>query len=347
MTSIRVRSLAIKSQNNNFSSLEIERRRLCNNDILIDIHYCGVCHTDIHFVKNDLGKTIYPLVPGHEIIGRVKDVGLEVKKFKRNDLVGVGCMVDSCNECSSCKNNEEQFCENGMTMTYNSPDKFLGGMTFGGYSKQIVVKENFVLRVSENLDAKSVAPLLCAGIATFSPLKKYKIKKGDKVGIIGLGGLGHMGVKFSSALEAHTTMITSSEKKAKDAKKLGANEVIISTKKNQMEKNFGSFDFLLNTIPCDHDASIFLQLLKPKKFMVVVGLANLNINTAPLLFGRSQVVGSLIGGIKETQNMLDYCEKKRIVSDVELIDIKNIQSAYKRIENGDVKYRIVIDMKSL
>ncbi len=291
MTIKNINSYAAKSSSEKLAPYIIERRDVRENDILIDIHYCGVCHTDIHFARNDLGMTIYPLVPGHEIVGRIVSIGSKVTKFKQNDLVGVGCIVDSCKNCSSCSDNTEQYCENGMTMTYNSPDQVMGGVTFGGYSSQIVVDENFVLKVSNKLKAEAVAPLLCAGITTYSPLKKYNIGKGDKVGIIGLGGLGHMGIKFASAMGADVVMITTSKEKAKDAKRLGANKVLISTNLDNLNDHINSFDLLLNTIPSDHDASTYLQLLKPNKTMVVVGLANLNINTAPLLFGRSQVVG--------------------------------------------------------
>ena len=347
MNKHKVKAYAAKSEKDQLSPFTIKRRDLDETDVLIEIEYCGICHTDIHFARNDLGITVYPIVPGHEIVGTVKSVGSKVSKFKEGQLVGVGCMVDSCGSCSSCKENLEQFCKNGLTMTYNSPDSKIGGVTFGGYSTQIVVDQDFVLSISEKLDRKSVAPLLCAGITTYSPLKRFNVKKGDRIGIIGLGGLGHMGVKFASAMGAKVVMITRSYKKGQDAIRLGADEVIISTNQEQMQKNLSTFDLILNTIPSEHNVSMYLQLLKSEKLMVVVGLANLKFHTRTLLFGRNKIVGSLIGGIKETQEMLDFCAEHNVVSDVEVIDAKEINKAYGRVERGDVKYRVVIDINSL
>lgn len=328
---------------------ELERRDLKENDVFIDINYCGVCHSDLHFVKNDWGMSEYPLVPGHEIIGRVLKVGRKVTNFKEGQLVGVGCMVDSCRQCHSCNEGLEQYCERGSVFTYNGPDKDMGGMTYGGYSQQIVVDKDFVLHVPENLDARAAAPLLCAGITTYSPLKHWDVKKGDKVGVIGLGGLGHMGVKFANAMGAEVVMITSSPSKSKDAKELGAHEVLISKDEGQMARHANSFDFLLNTIPVGHNINPYLALLKRDATMVIVGAVEPidEVHGGQLIFQRKRVAGSLIGGIKETQEMLDFCGEHNIVCDVEMIGIQEINDAYKRMEQSDVKYRFVIDIKSL
>lgn len=329
--------------------LEINRRNVTKEDVKIEILYCGVCHSDIHAARNDWGGSNYPLVPGHEIVGKVIEVGSAVKKFKKGDIVGVGCMVDSCLECSACKDDLEQFCESGMVGTYNGKDKHSGKQTFGGYSTQIVVREEFVLKVPENLDIKKVAPLLCAGITTFSPLNHWKIKKGDKVGVIGLGGLGHMGIKFAHAIGAETVMITTSPEKASDAKRLGADSVLISKDEKEMEKHRGTFDFLLNTVPVIHDINPYLKLLRRDSTMVMVGaLEPLEpMNGGNLIMGRKRVAGSLIGGIKETQEMLDFCGEHNITPDVEMIEMKDINKAFERVINSDVKYRFVIDMQSL
>ncbi|WP_333660421.1 NAD(P)-dependent alcohol dehydrogenase [Chishuiella changwenlii] len=327
----------------------IERRQLSPKDIFIDIEYCGVCHSDIHTAKGDWGKPNYPVVPGHEIIGRIKEVGSEVTNFKVGDLVGVGCMVESCQDCHPCEEGLEQYCENGFTGTYNSKNSKHGGVTYGGYSENIVVEEKFVLRVPENIDVKAAAPLLCAGITTWSPLRHWNVKPGDKVGVIGLGGLGHMGVKFAKAMGAHVVMITTSESKGADAKKLGADEVLISKDNAQMEAHKNSFDFLLNTIPVKHDANPYLNLLKLDKTMCIVGAIEPieAVNGGLLVMKRKNLAGSLIGGIKETQEMLDFCGEHNIVSDVEVIDIQTINTAYERMMKSDVKYRFVIDIKSL
>ncbi|HCC93368.1 MAG TPA: hydroxyacid dehydrogenase [Flavobacteriaceae bacterium] len=327
----------------------IELRHLHAKDIFIDIEYCGVCHSDIHTAKGDWGKPNYPVVPGHEIIGRVKEVGSEVTKFKVGDLVGVGCMVESCQHCHSCDEGLEQYCENGFTGTYNSKNSKHGGITYGGYSENIVVEEDFVLHVPENIDVKASAPLLCAGITTWSPLRHWNVKAGDKVGVIGLGGLGHMGVKFAKAMGAHVVMITTSESKGEDAKKLGADEVLISKDAIQMKAHANSFDFLLNTIPVKHDVNPYLQLLKLDKTMCMVGaIEPLDaVHGGLLIMKRRNLAGSLIGGIKETQEMLDFCGEHNIVSDVEMIDIQNVNTAYERMMKSDVKYRFVIDIKSL
>jgi uncharacterized zinc-type alcohol dehydrogenase-like protein len=344
-----VAAYGAQSATSGLAPMEIERRETGAHDVSIDIEYCGVCHTDIHFVQNDWGASLYPVVPGHEIIGRVTEVGAHVKNFKVGQLVGVGCMVDSCQTCSACEEGLEQFCENGMTPTYNGTDEHLGGHTFGGYSGKVVVNEKFVLSVSEKLDTKAVAPLLCAGITTWSPLRHWNVKKGDKVGVIGLGGLGHMGVKFAAALGAHVVMITTSPAKGEDAKKLGAHEVLISKDEDDMAKHVGSFDFLLDTIPVRHDLNPYLGLLKRDSTLCIVGAIEPleEMHGGSVVFGRKAVAGSLIGGIAETQEMLDFCAEHNIVSDVEMIDIQTINDAYKRMQRSDVKYRFVIDMKSL
>ncbi|MDR6301581.1 NAD(P)-dependent alcohol dehydrogenase [Mesonia maritima] len=344
-----IKAYGAKESKADLKQMTIERREVKDNDVKIKITYCGVCHSDIHQVRNDWGNSKYPVVPGHEIIGRVVEVGKNVTNFKKDQLVGVGCMVDSCQECSACKDDLEQFCENGMVATYNGKDEHLGGHTFGGYSETIVVKKDFVLTIPENLDEKAVAPLLCAGITTYSPIRHWNVKKGDKVGVIGLGGLGHMGIKFADALGSHVVMITTSPEKAEDAKRLGADEVLISKDEEAMKKHANSFDFLLNTVPVKHDINPYLTLLKRDSTMVLVGAIEPlePMHGGNLIMGRKRVAGSLIGGIKETQEMLDFCGKHNVVSDVEMIDIQHINEAYDRVTNSDVKYRFVIDMESL
>ncbi|UBZ07075.1 NAD(P)-dependent alcohol dehydrogenase [Salegentibacter mishustinae] len=345
----KVKAYGAQASDANLEALDIERREITADDVKIEIDYCGVCHSDIHQVRNDWKNSKYPVVPGHEIIGRVTQVGKNVSNFKEGDLVGVGCMVDSCQECDSCKEDLEQFCENGATLTYNSKDEHLGGHTFGGYSEQIVVDKEFVLKVPENIDAKAAAPLLCAGITTYSPLRHWNVKKGDKVGVIGLGGLGHMGVKFAHAIGAHVVMITTSPSKSEDAKKLGADEVLISKNEEDMKKQAGTFDFLLNTVPVGHDMNPYVALLKRDATMVLVGaIEPLDpVHGGGLIGGRKRIAGSVIGGIKETQEMLDFCGEHNIVSDIEMIDMQNINEAFDRVVKSDVKYRFVIDMKSL
>ncbi|MFK7793978.1 MAG: NAD(P)-dependent alcohol dehydrogenase [Gammaproteobacteria bacterium] len=345
----QTKAYAARMQSASLENFDIERRAVGADDIQLDIDYCGVCHSDIHMVKNDWGFSIYPLVPGHEIIGRVTEVGDNVKNFKVNDRVGVGCFVDSCRRCEACEQHLEQYCFNGMKMTYGSATEDAGGITFGGYSKNIVVDKNYVLRIPENLDMAATAPLLCAGITTYSPLKHWNIKKGQTVGVIGLGGLGHMGVKFSHAMGAKTIMITTSPKKGVDAKALGADDVLISTNEEAMQKWAGKFDFLLNTIPVAHDITPYISLLKFDSTMCIVGAIDefKSLHTAQMIFGRRTIAGSLIGGIKETQEMLDFCGEHDIVSDIETIKIQDINAAYQRMEKSDVKYRFVIDMNSL
>lgn len=328
---------------------QLDRRDLRENDILIDILFCGVCHSDIHTVKNDWHSTKYPIVPGHEIIGKVVEKGEKVSHFNIGDIVGVGCMVDSCQSCSSCEKGLEQYCLNGFTGTYNGKDKISGGYTFGGYSDKIVVQENFVLKIPQNLDLAGAAPLLCAGITTWSPLKNWNIQAGDNVGIIGLGGLGHMAIKLAHAMGAKVTMITTSPQKGEDAKRLGADNVLLSTDKEAMKSASMSFDFLLNTIPVKHDANPYILLLKTDGTMVFVGaIEPIEPIHMGLLIGKRRHIGaSLIGGIKETQEMLDFCGTHNITSDIELIPIQEINQAYERVLKNDVKYRFVIDMNSL
>ena len=343
---------ANNSATDKLKPFEFDRREPGPQDVVIDILYCGVCHSDIHSARNEWGHTHYPFVPGHEIIGRVRAAGNKVSRFKAGELVGVGCLVDSCRECEPCKEGLEQYCENGWTGTYGSEDK-IGGTphthTFGGYSDKITVSERFVLRVPDNLDPAAAAPLLCAGITTYSPLKHWKVSSGQKVGIIGLGGLGHMGIKFAHAMGAHVTMITTSPAKGKDAKRLGADGVLISTDASAMTAAQGSFDFLLNTIPVGHDVNPYMGLLKLDGTMVIVGAveALTKVSGVPFIFKRRSMAGSLIGGLPETQEMLDFCGKHNITCDIEMIDIKNINAAYDRTVKGDVKYRFVIDMGTL
>jgi uncharacterized zinc-type alcohol dehydrogenase-like protein len=328
--------------------MSIKRRSPGKRDVHIEILYCGVCHSDIHTARNEWLNSTYPVVPGHEIIGRVVETGSRVRKIKAGDLVGVGCMVDSCRECTPCKDDLEQFCEKGCTWTYNSPESDFG-RTYGGYSTHIVVDQDFVLKVPENIDIRGAAPLLCAGITTWSPLKHWKVGRRDRVGVVGLGGLGHMGIKFANALGAHVVMITRSPEKAKDAEALGAHEVLISTDAQAMKAQANSFDFILNTIPVGHEMDPYIGLLKIDATMVLVGAVEplKPFHGAGVMMGRKRIAGSLIGGIAETQEMLDFCGKHNIVSDVEVIGMQEINEAYERVVGSDVKYRFVIDMQSL
>jgi alcohol dehydrogenase (NADP+) len=327
----------------------IDRRAPKPHDVQIEILYCGVCHSDLHTARNEWGGTMYPCVPGHEIVGRVTAVGDHVKKYKVGDIAGVGCLVDSCRECDNCKNDLEQFCSNGMVGTYNGQEKDGSGYTLGGYSKSITVHEDFVLHIADNLPLEAVAPLLCAGITTYSPLRHWKIGKGHKVGVLGLGGLGHMGVKLAVAMGAEVTMLSHSASKETDAKRLGAHQFVLTSDAEQIKKVTGYFDFILDTVSADHDYNFYLGLLKTNGVMVCVGAppSPAQVPAFNLIFGRKSIAGSLIGGIAETQEMLDYCAKNNIVSDVEVIAIKDINEAYERMLKGDVRYRFVIDMATL
>lgn len=330
----------------------IERREPRSEDVVIEILYCGICHSDIHAARNEWGNTQYPFVPGHELIGRVSAIGADVSSLKVGDLVGVGCIVDSCRHCTSCDEGLEQYCDNGFTSTWGSEDK-IGGtphkVTLGGYSEKITVDARYVLRIPENLDPAAAAPLLCAGITTYSPLRHWNVGPGQTVGIIGLGGLGHMGVKFAHAMGAYVVMITTSPEKGADAKILGADKVLISKDKEAMLAAQGSFDFLLNTIPVGHDVDPYTNLLKRDGVMVIVGSVEplTRVNGAPLIFRRRMIAGSLIGGIAETQEMLDFCGEHNITCEIEKIPITEVNTAFDRTVKGDVKYRFVIDMATL
>ncbi|MBA3913644.1 MAG: NAD(P)-dependent alcohol dehydrogenase [Acidobacteriales bacterium] len=333
------------------TSTTINRREPTENDVQIEILFCGICHSDLHQVRDEWKEfmpTVYPCTPGHEIVGRVTQVGSAVSKFKPGDIAAVGCMVDSDGTCPECRVGLEQFCSNG-TYTYNSPDKHLGGVTFGGYSESIVVDQRFVLRVPANLDLAGAAPLLCAGITTFSPMRHWNVGKGKKVGVVGLGGLGHMGVKFAHALGAHTGAFTTSPSKKEDALRLGADEVVISRNPGEMEKHLDSFDFILNTVSADHDINGHLSLLRRDGNMTMVGAPEkpLGIAVFNLIMRRRSFSGSPIGGIPETQEMLDFCGEHNITADVEVIPIQKVNEAYERLLKSDVKYRFSIDMASL
>ena len=331
------------------ATFNLQRRDPGAHDVQIQILFCGVCHTDVHIARNEWHGTIYPCVPGHEIVGRVVKAGAHVKKFKDGDLAAVGCMVDSCRVCENCKDNLEQFCTNGATFTYNATDKISGGMTYGGYSDSIVVDEAFVLKVPKHLDPAASAPLLCAGITTYSPLRHYKVGKGQKVGVVGLGGLGHMGVKLAKAFGAHVVVFTTSPSKVKDALRLGADEVVNSKNLDEMKKHASSFHFILDTVAAQHDINAYLVLLKRDGTLTQVGVPAepLSVQVGSLIFGRRNFSGSLIGGIRETQEMLDFCGEHNLTSDIELIPIQKINEAYDRLVRSDVKYRFVIDMKTL
>lgn len=342
---------AVQSATSPLAPFDFERHDPGPRDVLIEILFCGICHTDIHKARNEWGGTTYPCVPGHEIVGRVIKIGKEVKKFKEGDLAGVGCMVNSCRTCINCKEGLEQFCDNpAPTFTYDSPDPHTGKTTYGGYSKEIAVDQDFTLKISNKLDPAGVAPLLCAGITTFSPLRHWKAGKGQKVGVVGLGGLGHMGVKLAHAMGAHVVMFTTSPGKTADAKRLGAHDVVVSKNPDEMKKHLGSFDFILNTVAAPHNLDAYLELLKRDGTMCLVGLPSKphpSPNAGLLIRRRRALAGSLIGGIKETQEMLDFCADHGITADIEIIPIQKINEAYERILKNDVKYRFVIDMASL
>jgi alcohol dehydrogenase (NADP+) len=345
-----IRGYAAQSATTPLGPHRFERRDPRPDDVVIDILYCGVCHSDIHIARNEWGGSQYPVVPGHEIIGRVASVGPEVKKFKVGDMVGVGCMVDSCQHCEACDQGLEQYCKEVPTFTYNSKDRHDQMPTYGGYSERIVSREKFVLRIPDGVDPKSAAPLLCAGITTWSPLRHWKIGKGHKVAVVGLGGLGHMGLKFAKAMGADVTLFTRSPDKEEEARRLGADHVVLSTDPKQMEAVAGHFDFILDTVPHQHDLNPYLATLKLDGVHVLVGLVEPiepAVHAGGLIFGRRAVAGSLIGGIPETQEMLDFCAKHGIGADIEMINIQDINEAYARMLKSDVRYRFVIDLASL
>jgi uncharacterized zinc-type alcohol dehydrogenase-like protein len=346
------KAYAAQSATSGLAAAKIQRREPGPTDVQIEILFCGVCHSDLHQVRNEweqMMPTVYPCVPGHEIVGRVTRVGKAVKKFKEGDLAGVGCLVDSDRTCPNCQAGEEQFCNSMPTFTYNAEDKHLGGITYGGYSDGIVVDEAFTLKVPKGMDLAATAPLLCAGITTYSPMRHWKVGKGQKVGIVGLGGLGHMGVKFAKAFGAHVVLFTTSAGKVADGLKLGAHEVVISKNNDEMLKHAGSFDFILDTVSAEHDLNAYLNLIKRDGTLVMVGASPtpLPVAVGSLLFGRRSLAGSIIGGVRETQEMLDFCAEHGIACNIEMIKIQEINEAYERLAKSDVKYRFVIDMASL
>ena len=350
MNTHNVKAFGTEAIDADLKEMTIARREVQPKDVEIDILYCGVCHSDLHTARNDWGGTKYPAVPGHEIIGRITKVGSEVTKFKVGDLAGVGCLVDSCRTCDSCKQDLEQYCLNGSTGTYNSKDKYLEQQTYGGYSEKVVVDQDFVLRVPENLDLKAVAPLLCAGITTYSPLKHWKVGPNSKVAVVGLGGLGHMAIKLAKGMGAHVSLFSRTPSKEQEAKDMGADEVIISTDEEQMNSVKGKFDVIIDTVPYDHDINPDILTLYISGTLVLVGyIGSMEdmLKTPPMILGRRSVAGSVIGGIAETQEMLDFCGEKNILPEVEMINMQDINDAYERMLKSDVRYRFVIDMQSL
>ena len=352
MKTTSARAYGVQSATAPLAPLGIDRREPGAHDVEIDILYCGVCHSDLHQVRDEwhgVMPTVYPCVPGHEVLGRVVAVGSTVTKFREGDLAAVGCMVDSCRACDACREGEEQFCSSPATFTYNSPDRHLGGVTYGGYSESLVVDDAFALRVPANLDPAGAAPLLCAGITTWSPLRHWNVREGQKVGVVGLGGLGHMGVKLANALGARVVVFTTSPGKTADAVRLGAREVVVSRNAAEMQAHAGSFDFILDTVSAQHDLNPYVNLLKRNGTMTLVGAPEqpTPLSAFGLLFGRRRLAGSIIGGIRETQEMLDFCGEKGITADVEVIPMRRINEAYERLLRSDVKYRFVVDMATL
>jgi uncharacterized zinc-type alcohol dehydrogenase-like protein len=343
------KAYAARAANLPLAPFSFDRREPTPDDVQIDILFCGVCHSDLHTVRDEWGGTTYPCVPGHEIVGRVAKIGSDARDFKEGDLVGVGCMVDSCRTCENCRSNLEQFCDKGVAFTYNSKDKHTGGVTYGGYSKSIVVDQHFVLRISDKLDLAAAAPLLCAGITTYSPMRHWKVEKGQKVGVVGLGGLGHMAVKFAHAFGAEVTLFTTSPRKTADAKRLGAHEVIITKDQEALENQANRFDFIIDTVSAQHNINAYLGVLKRDGVLCLVGVPPepMPVGAFNLIVPRRQLAGSLIGGIAETQEMLDFCADRGIACDIELIKIEQINEAYERMLKSNVKYRFVIDLASL
>ena len=346
---IATKGYAAQNAQSDLKPWSFERREVGPHDVQFDIQFCGVCHSDLHQIKNDWGEGIFPMVPGHEIVGKVIKVGEHVKKFKVGDLAGTGCLVDSCRTCENCQDGLEQFCLNGMTGTYNSLEQDKKTPTYGGYSNTIVVHEDFVLHISDKLSLAAAAPLLCAGITTYSPLRHWKVGKGHKLAVLGLGGLGHMAVKFGVAFGAEVTVLSTSPTKEADAKELGAHHFVVTKDATQLANVVGSFDFILDTVSAPHDINMYLSLLKTNGVHICVGVppTPYDLHAFSLIGGRKSLVGSLIGGLPETQEMLDYCAANNIVSEIEIIDIKDIHAAYDRMLKGDVRYRFVIDMATL
>ncbi len=346
---LQTKGYAVRSAESKFEKFDFERRELGAKDVLIEIEFCGVCHSDIHQAKNEWGNSIFPMIPGHEIVGRVGRVGADVSKFKTGDYAGVGCFVDSCGTCENCKQDVEQFCRVHCSQTYNSTEMDKKTPTYGGYSSQIVVKEDYALKISDRKNLAGIAPLLCAGITTYSPLKRFNVGENQQVGIVGLGGLGHMGVKFAVSMGAEVTVFSTSPSKEADAKNLGAHHFVITKNAENMKPLRGKFDFILDCVSGEHDLNAYLNLLKYEGAMVLVGAPEkpLPIHAFALIPNNRTLAGSGIGGIRETQEMLDYCREKDITSDIEIINIKDIENAYERTVKGDVQYRFVIDMQSL
>lgn len=344
-----IKGYAVHDAQSDLVPFSFERRNVGPDDVKFEIHYCGVCHSDLHQIKDEWGGSIYPMVPGHEIVGKVVEVGSNVSKFQVGDLAGVGCLVDSCRTCANCQGGLEQYCTNGSVGTYNSYEKDGVTLTYGGYSKSIVVHQDFTLKISENLPLAAVAPLLCAGITTYSPLRHWKVGKGHKVAILGLGGLGHMAVKFAVAFGAEVTMLSTSPSKEKDAKRLGAHHFVLTSDMDQINAVKSNFDFILDTVSAPHDYNLYLSLLATNGVQICVGAPPTpsQIHAFALIGGRKSLAGSMIGGLPETQEMLDFCATNNIVSDIELIDIKDIQKSFDRMLKGDVRYRFVIDMATL
>jgi uncharacterized zinc-type alcohol dehydrogenase-like protein len=346
---IKTTGYAAEDATTPLAPFSFERRDVGSHDVLIEILYCGVCHSDIHQVRNEWGNSIYPMVPGHEIVGRITRVGSEVTQFKEGDLAGVGCFVDSCRVCRNCKEGEEHYCENHLVSTYNGTEKDEKTPTYGGYSSQIVVDENYTLKVPTNLPLQNVAPLLCAGITTYSPLRRFKVGPGQKVGVVGLGGLGHMGVKLAASMGAEVTVFSTSPDKEKDARGLGAHHFVVTKEPGKLESLAGRFDFILDTVSASHDINSYLNLLRREGALALVGAPEkpLELSAFSIISNGRTLAGSMIGSIRETQEMLDYCAENNITSDVEVIPIERIGEAYERTVKGDVRYRFVIDMKSL
>jgi len=344
------KAYAAQSDSSGLAPWSFDRREPRADDVTLEILYCGVCHTDIHFVENDWGWTNYPVVPGHEIVGRVTAVGPEVTRFRVGDTVGVGCMVDSCRKCDACDRGLEQYCAEGSTFTYNGQDRHDGTPTYGGYSDHYVCSERFVVKIPDGVDPAVAAPLLCAGITTYSPLRHVKVSEGDKVGFVGMGGLGHLGIKFAKAMGAEVTLFTRSESKIEEARSHGASDVIVTSEDGAFEKAAGTLDYILDTVPVEHDLNPYMGTLKFDGVYMLVGqLTPINppLEAGQLIMGRRSLMGSLIGGMPETQEVLDFCAEHDVNCEIEMLDIKNINEAYERMKKGDVRYRFVIDMKSL